>query len=94
MGHDSQINSVEFSHKNQLIISSSEDGTARIWKPGKVDAAAVMFVSRYIYLFNLMNNIMLFVVASAVCEGGLLSQAAPCACRRTIADEEWGTRCV
>lgn len=41
MGHDAQINSVEFSHKNQLIISSSDDGTARVWKPGKVDAAAV-----------------------------------------------------
>jgi WD40 repeat protein len=41
MGHDAQVNSVEFSHKNQLIISSSEDGSARVWKPGKVDAAAV-----------------------------------------------------
>ena len=41
MGHDSQINSVEFSHQDLLVISSSEDGTARIWKPGKVDAAAV-----------------------------------------------------
>mmetsp|Transcript_32481 Transcript_32481/g.60663 ORF Transcript_32481/g.60663 Transcript_32481/m.60663 type:complete len:446 (-) Transcript_32481:313-1650(-) len=47
MGHDSQINSVEFSHKNQLIISSSEDGTARVWKPGKVDAAAVVFTHKF-----------------------------------------------
>ncbi len=41
MGHDAQVTSVEFSHRNQLVISASEDGTARIWKQGKVDAAAV-----------------------------------------------------
>jgi WD40 repeat protein len=47
MGHDAQVNSVEFSHKSQLIVSSSEDGTARIWKPGKVDTAAVIKLIDY-----------------------------------------------
>lgn len=50
MGHNNLVNSLEFSHaceaENQLIISSSDDFTARIWKLGKVDSAVVTFTHK------------------------------------------------
>jgi WD40 repeat protein len=43
LGHDAQVNSVDFAHKSDLLISSSADATARIWKTGRVDSAVVVF---------------------------------------------------
>lgn len=37
------MNSVDFAHKSDLLISSSADATARIWKTGRVDSAVVVF---------------------------------------------------
>eukprot|EP01038_Epipyxis_sp_PR26KG_P014563 gene14563-19551_t len=47
MGHNGLINSITFSHskpnKEQMILSSSSDHTARLWKGSRVDTAAVVF---------------------------------------------------
>lgn len=47
MGHDGRINSVTFSHNKpngqHMILSCSTDGTARLWKSGRIDSAAVIF---------------------------------------------------
>lgn len=82
MGHDSQVNSVEFSHKNQLIVSSSDDGTARVWRPGKVDCAAVSAAMTGVAL-----RFVSFACTSFV-EGGVFPQASPCKRGRSIATEE------
>jgi len=43
MGHNKRVTNVSFSHDNQMILSSSADGTARIWTSGKTDSSAVVF---------------------------------------------------
>ena len=53
VSHNRAVTAVDFSHERergveggatkQLVLSSSLDGTARIWKGGKVDGAAVVF---------------------------------------------------
>ena len=47
MSHDSSIGNVCFSHQRgpekQVVLSCSVDGTARLWKTGKVDNSAVAF---------------------------------------------------
>jgi WD40 repeat protein len=42
-GHNGVINSVEFSFDKKLMISSSADGTARIFRRNRMDTAAVIF---------------------------------------------------
>ena len=42
MGHDDRVNSVQFSHNKQMLISGSDDGSARIWSVGTVDHAALV----------------------------------------------------
>jgi hypothetical protein len=41
LGHDAQVTDMGFAHKESMLITSSVDGTARIWKMGKVDSSAV-----------------------------------------------------
>ena len=47
MSHNADITNVQFSHQRagdkQLVLSSSADGTARVWRAGKVDYSAVCF---------------------------------------------------
>ena len=46
MSHNSEVTHVQFSHQRgdqQLVLSSSTDGTARIWHAGKTDYSAVCF---------------------------------------------------
>ena len=53
VSHNRAVTSVDFSHERergaeggaakQLVLSSSLDGTARIWKGGKADGAVVVF---------------------------------------------------
>jgi hypothetical protein len=42
MGHNGRVTSVSFSHDRKMVLSSSTDGTVRIWSGGRVDAAAVV----------------------------------------------------
>ena len=56
VSHNRAVTAVEFSHERepgveggaakQLVLSSSLDGTARLWKGGKVDGAAVVSPTR------------------------------------------------
>lgn len=44
MGHDARLTDLCFSHhEKNMLITSSVDGTARIWKGAKVDTSAVLF---------------------------------------------------
>ena len=42
MGHNGRVTSVSFSHDRKMVLSSSTDGTVRIWSGGRIDAAAVV----------------------------------------------------
>jgi hypothetical protein len=46
MGHNGRLTSVHFSHDNGMVMSSSEDGTARLWRIGRVESPAVVFSHR------------------------------------------------
>jgi len=47
MSHNGPVTNIQFSHQRtaekQLVLSSSTDGTARLWRTGKVDYSAVCF---------------------------------------------------
>lgn len=46
MGHNGRLTSVHFSHDNSMVLSASEDGTARLWRLGRVESPAVIFSHR------------------------------------------------
>jgi len=46
MGHDGRVTSVSCSHAKGLLLSSSSDGSARMWMAGRSDSAAVTFSHR------------------------------------------------
>lgn len=46
MGHNGRLTSVHFSHDNSMVLSASEDGTARLWRIGRVESPAVVFSHR------------------------------------------------
>jgi len=52
MGHDGRITSVSFSHgkskeQGHFILSSSVDGTVRVWQQGRVDHSALVLSHTY-----------------------------------------------
>lgn len=51
-GHDAGLTSICFSHCNGLMLSASKDGTARLWRIGRVEAPGVIFSHRCEVLFN------------------------------------------
>lgn len=43
MGHNSRITDIDYSHSNNLLLSSSCDGTAKLWRHGQIDAPLLEF---------------------------------------------------
>jgi len=57
MGHNNRITDICFSHNKEMVLSASADGTARIWKGGRVDSAAVLF-SHYKHHTGIASTLM------------------------------------
>ena len=54
MGHNSSIRQVSFSHgktPEYSMLTSSMDGTARMWKSGRVESSSIVF-SHYLHQCN------------------------------------------
>lgn len=70
MGHDGRINSVTFSHNKpqgqHMILSCSTDGTARLWKSGRIDSAAVIFSHTRQQPGDILPNVGSLTVSSAL----------------------------
>lgn len=70
MGHDGRINSVTFSHNKpqgqHMILSCSTDGTARLWKSGRIDSAAVIFSHTKQQPGDLLPNVGSLTVSAAL----------------------------
>jgi WD40 repeat protein len=76
MGHNGRVNGISFSHtkpnNQQMLLSCSVDGTARVWKGGRVDSAAVLFS----HTRHQPGDIIPLVSAASIATGGMGAVAA------------------